>query len=291
MISKILQFLKTHLPKSLFLKLRTVYNLILNIFHPHISEAEFRLLLTEKLGIKKGSVVFIHSSVDKMFLGFSFYNLLPVLKDIVGSEGTLLFPCSHIKIRAEDFLQNPDAVFDIKRSVTVRGILPEIARQEKDAYRSLHPTNSVVAIGKYARELTQHHQDTIYPCGEKSPFYEITKFDGIIIGLGVSVDRLSFVHSVEDMMKEEFPFKTRNEKIYECKVIDNDRNIRTIKTLVASRDIKNRNGIRFIKRYIPEEICKLINYKGVPYFRADSKKLFDKMVILAKEGKTIYQWR
>ena len=163
-----------------------------------------------------------------------------------------------------------------------------MARQEKNAYRSLHPTNSVVALGKYAKELTQYHQDTIYPCGEKSPFYEITKYNGIIIGLGVSVDRLSFVHSVEDVMKEEFPFKTRNDKVYECKVIDNERNTRLVKTLVAAQEIKNRHGKRFIKAYIPPDICKLFNYKGVSFFRADSKKLFGKMVILAKEGKTIY---
>jgi aminoglycoside 3-N-acetyltransferase len=290
MISKILQFLKDNIPRPLFLKLRKVYNFMLETLHPHISEDEFRSLLTEKLGIKKGSVVFIHSSVDRMFLGFPFYNLLPLLKDIVGPEGTLLFPNSHIKIRAEEYLQNPDAVFDIKRSVTIRGILPEMARQEEDAYRSLHPTNAVVAIGKYARELTQYHQDTIYPCGEKSPFYEITKYGGVIIGLGVSVDRLSFVHTVEDIMKENFPFKTRNEEIYECKVIDNERNIRTIKTLVAAREIENRNVVRFFKKYIPKDICKLITYKRVSFFRADSKELFEKMVILAKKGKTIYHW-
>lgn len=288
MITKLLLFLKKHLPKLFFIRLRKVYYFFLNNIHPRISENEFKKILTDKLGIKEGSVVFIHSSVDKMFLSFPFYNLLPILKDAVGPEGTLLFPCSHIKIRAEEFLKTPDAVFDVKRSVTIRGILPEMARQEKNAYRSLHPTNSVVAIGKYAKELTQYHQDTIYPCGEKSPFYEITKYYGIIIGLGVSVDRLSFVHSVEDVMKEEFPLKTRNDKVYECKVIDNERNTRLVKTLVAAQEINNRNVKRFIKANIPRDICKLINYKGVAFFRADSKKLFGKMVILAKEGKTIY---
>jgi aminoglycoside 3-N-acetyltransferase len=223
-----------------------------------------------------------------MFLGFSYLNILPLLKEIVGPEGTLLFPCSHIKVRAEEFLENSDVLFDVGRSVTVRGILPEIARQEDDAYRSLHPTNSVVAIGHLARILTMHHQDTIYPCGEKSPFFEITKYNGIIIGLGVSVDRLSFVHTIEDVMKEEFPVKTRNDKIYECKVIDNDQNIRIVRTLVASRNINQRNVIKFVNKYIPEDICRLIKYKGISFFTTDSKRLFEKMAILAREGKTIY---
>jgi aminoglycoside 3-N-acetyltransferase len=166
--------------------------------------------------------------------------------------------------------------------------LPEIARMEEDAFRSLHPTNSVVAIGKYARELTQYHQETIYPCGEKSPFYEITKYNGIIIGLGVSVDRLSFVHTVEDVMKEEFPLKTRTDKVYECRVIDKYGNSTLVKTLVASKEIKDRNVKRFMKLYIPKDICKHLTYKGVSFFMADSKRLFEEMVILVKEGKTIY---
>jgi aminoglycoside 3-N-acetyltransferase len=147
-----------------------------------------------------------------------------------------------------------------------------------------------VAIGRYADELTRYHQDTIYPCGEKSPFYEIIKYNGIIIGLGVSVDRLSFAHTVEDVMKDEFPFKTRNEKVYECKVIDYEGKTRLIRTLVASKEIIHRNGIKFVKNYIPRDICRLIKYKGISFFTADSKRLFEKMVLLAKEGKTIYSW-
>jgi len=279
---------KKLIPKPIFLRLRRAYYFILNKLHPHISEREFRSLLTDHLGIKYGSVVFIHSSIDKMFPGFPYLDILPILREVVGPEGTLLFPCSHIKTRAEEYLENPDAVFDVNRSVTGRGILPEIARQEDDAFRSLHPTNSVVALGKYARELIMHHQDTIYPCGEKSPFYEIIKYNGIIIGLGVSVDRLSFVHSVEDVMKEEFPVKTRNDKIYECKVIDDKNKTRIVRTLVASREINQRNVKKFVKYYIPHDICTLFNYKGIPFFTADSKRLFEKMVALAREGKTIY---
>jgi aminoglycoside 3-N-acetyltransferase len=290
MITKLLLLLKKFLPKPIFLRLRKVYYFLLKYLHPHISENEFRMLLTDKLGINKGSVVFIHSSIDKMFIRFPYLNILPILREVVGPEGTLLFPCSHIKIRAEEFLANPDAVFDVKRSVTVRGILPEIARQENDAFRSLHPTNSVVAIGRYAEELTRYHHETIYPCGEKSPFYEIIKYNGIIIGLGVSVDRLSFAHTVEDVMKDEFPFKTRNEKVYECKVIDYDGKTRVFRTLVASKEIIHRNGIKFVKNYIPRDICRLIKYKGISFFTADSKRLFEKMVLLAKEGKTIYSW-
>jgi aminoglycoside 3-N-acetyltransferase len=291
MLSDILNFLKKHLPKKLFLRLRKVYYFLLSNFHPRISETEFRDIVTNKLGVKKGSVVFIHSSVDNMFLDFPFYDLLPLLKEAAGKEGTLVFPSSHIKVRAEEYLNKADAVFDVLRSVTIRGILPEMARMDEDAIRSLHPTNSVVAIGRLAEELVSGHENTIYPCGEGTPFFELTNHEGIIIGLGVDVDHLSFVHSVEDVMKETFPLKTRCDKVYECKVIDRERNVRIIKTLVASNKTGNRNVKKFMKNHVSGDICKRFTFKGVPFFTADAKKLFDRMVILAKEGKTIYNWK
>ena len=287
MNSKIVNLIKKYLPRSSYLRARKLGTQILQKFHPRLSEEEIRGILINKLGINKGSVVFIHSSVDKLFLNFPYYELLPILRDIVGPDGTLLFSCSHIIIRAEDYLSRPDAVFDVKRSVTVRGILPEMARMETDAYRSLHPTNSVVAIGRLAKELTMYHQDTIFPCGEKSPFFEITKHMGVIIGLGVGVDRLSFVHCVEDVMKDRFPIQTRLDKIFDCKVIDYDRKIRYIKTLVA-KNIKYRNVEKYMRKYVSKDICHSFSYKRISFFRANARLLFEKMEELAKEGKTIY---
>ena len=150
---------------------------------PVISEQELISILTDELGLYKGATVFIHSSVDRMRLDFPFYKLLPILLDIVGrEEGSLIFPTAHFDIRAEEYLiKNSDTViFDVKKSPTVRGLLPEIARRQKNAVRSLHPTESIAVIGKYAAELTETHHQSIYPCGEHSPFYKMMKYNGLI---------------------------------------------------------------------------------------------------------------
>ena len=69
MINKLLRYLKKHLPKSIFIRLRKSYYFILKKVHPQISEKELRTILTDKLGIKKGSVVFIGLILIEIELG------------------------------------------------------------------------------------------------------------------------------------------------------------------------------------------------------------------------------
>ena len=182
--------IKKIIPASLFRNLQRWYRSNIRILLPRLTEQEIRSILTEKLGLKNGSVVFIHSSVDRMRLDFPFYKLFQILTDIVGKEeGSLIFPTAHFDARAEDFLtRNPGTViFDVRKSPTVRGLLPEFARKQKNAVRSLHPTESVAVLGKHAIELTGTHHQSIYPCGELSPFYKMMEYDGLIVGLGVTM--------------------------------------------------------------------------------------------------------
>jgi aminoglycoside 3-N-acetyltransferase len=126
-------------------------------------------------------------------IDFSPFKVLQILIDLVGPEGTLIFPAWHFNYRAEDYLKKEN-IFDVKLSPTVMGLLPELARRHSSAFRSAHPTTSIVAIGKYAKELTEDHEKSIYPCGEMSPYYKMMKYDAIIVGLGVTSHFVSFVH-------------------------------------------------------------------------------------------------
>jgi aminoglycoside 3-N-acetyltransferase len=257
--------------------------------HPKLSKDQVKSILINKLGLRKGSVVYIHSSVDKMYLNFSYFELYAMLKDIVGEDGTLIFPTSQIKTRAEDFFNaNPEYIFDVKKTPSIRGMLSEIARRDKKSIRSLHPTNSVVGVGRLANEFIYEQHTDIYPCGIKSPLYKLTQNGGIIIGLGVDTEYLTFVHAVEDVMAEKFPFKTRDDKIFECKVRNYNNEIITVKTLVAHKNIQHRNVPLFIRKYIDKSICDNFKFKGVSFFKADSKKLFAEIENLARKNITVY---
>jgi aminoglycoside 3-N-acetyltransferase len=275
------------LPLDVFIRLRRYYRLLLKKIHKPISEQEFRNILTKRLGISQGSVVFIHSSVDSLNIQFDEYRLLEILLETVGKEGTLLFPAWHFTYRAEDYLRKK-IVFDVKRSPSVLGLLSEMARRHPDAVRSIHPINSIVAIGNHAAEITGEHGSSIYPCDETSPYYKMMKLGGQIIGIGVDTNFLSFVHCPEDVMKNRFPIITRMEQVFEAEVKDADGKTRILKTLVAHPQVKNNDIRLFVRKYLDPSVCEDFTFRGNRFFRADSKALFDSIMKLAEQNITIY---
>ncbi|HLP05768.1 MAG TPA: AAC(3) family N-acetyltransferase [Paludibacter sp.] len=275
------------LPKKVFLDIRYSFYIYKKKFHKPIPEDKFKQFLSQKLGIQKGSVVFIHSSMDFLNFESSPEEVLDLLLDSVGTEGTLIFPAWHFNYRAEVYLQK-NKIFDLKRSPAVLGLLPETARRHPLALRSIHPTSSIVAIGKYAAEITGEHHKSIYPCGELSPYYKMMKYNAIIVGLGVTSHFLSFMHCPEDVLKEKFPIKTRTDEVFSGKVKLADGSIVEVKTLAAHINIVHRDFPAYSKKYLSKEIFSEYKLAGSNFFRADSVKLFNRVIELAEKGVTIY---
>lgn len=274
-------------PLQTFVSLRAAYRKALKAWYQPLSENKFREILTQRLQIKKGSVVFIHSSMDALHIRFSAARLLDILLETVGEQGTLLFPAWHFTERAEVHLAKKK-IFDAARDPSVMGLLSEIARRHPAAVRSGHPTNSIVAIGKDAEELVREHEHSIYPCGESSPFYRLIEHDGLIAGIGVDNDFISFVHCPEDVMKKAFPLKTRLDTVFDATVKLPDGSLQTVQTLTAHPQVVHNDIPAYMKRYIPEDTCRNITVRGNRFFIARSKELFDAMTSLAEKGITIY---
>ncbi len=280
--------LNSLLPEKYYRKLKLNYRKIRKTVLPKISEKQFRKILSNKLHLTKGAVVFVHSSITNLNVRFSPSQLLNILLDAVGEEGTILMPCNHLRERAEESL-NSNKVFNVKGTPTTMGLLPELARRHKKAFRSLHPTLSVVAIGKFAKELTQSHHLSIYPFGELSPYYKITEYNGIIIGLGLETGQcLSFVHCSEDILKDKFPVKTQMDEVFIGKVIDYEGDEIDVETLASHPNTGFRNITNYIRKYIPNNICADIKQNGVKYFYAHSVDLLKIMTENALNGITIY---
>jgi len=275
------------LPVDVFISLRTVYRRILKKIYKPLSEQDFRNILHDRLGVREGSVLFIHSSIDALNIQFSVYWLFEILLESVGDSGTLVFPAWHFTHRAEDYLAK-DLVFDVKRSPSVLGLLSEIARRYPSAVRSIHPINSIVAIGRNAGDIISEHGKSIYPCDESSPYYKIMKYNGIIIGIGVDTNFISFVHCPEDVLKRQFPIKTRLDKVFDAKVKMTDGSVKIVKTLAAHPQIKNNDITAFMNKYVNKSVCENFRIRGNRFFVAHSRELFDTMVVLSKENKTIY---
>lgn len=253
---------------------------------PKLSSAELRQVLTEDLGIAAGDVVFVHSSLDALNVDFPSTSILAMLLEVIGPEGTILVP-TYPKLGSYAFLKSGE-VFDVRKTPSYMGLLTELARRNKNAVRSLHPTKSVVAIGKHAKELTATHHLSSYPYSWQSPYAKIRDYNGKIVGIGVPSQKISCVHCVEDEMGDAFPVRPYHDELFAAKCIDYDGNVRIVETYGHNMSKTQFDLPTFMKKYVAGEICNDISAKGMPVFRADACKLHNRLLELARSGITIY---
>lgn len=258
---------------------------------PALSEEGLRSILVDGMNIRTGQVVFVHSSLDAMQLAFPFFRMLPLLREVVGENGTLVFPTFPHR-PAIDFLRSGEA-FDVRKTPSGMGALTELARRSRDAVRSLHPTKSVSAIGPLAEELTGTHQDSAYPFGECSPFFKLVAHDAKVIGLGVNTCKLSFLHSVDDALHDEFPVRVYHDELFRATCINAAGEQIFVEARAHDLDLMKATGgiVRFMRRHVDPAVCRDMTIGGVPFFVAEARPLFERMVELARAGVTIYPKR
>ncbi|HEX8852643.1 MAG TPA: AAC(3) family N-acetyltransferase, partial [Pyrinomonadaceae bacterium] len=153
---------------------------------------------------------------------------------------------------------------------------------------SLHPTKSVCAVGRLARELTATHHLSPYPYGVGSPYRKLVELGGKSIGLGVTTQRMSLVHCAEDELGEEFPVRTYHPQLFAARCIDYAGAIVTVETYAHDLSLMNHRIPRFVRRHLSADACRDLKINGMSFFRADAARLFDEMVKRAREGATIY---
>lgn len=256
---------------------------------PQLSEQEFTAILTEKLGLTSGSVVYVHSSIDRLNLGFPFYRILPLLQNVIGERGTVLFPTypNRSPVSSYQYLRDGN-VFDVKRTPSYTGILTEFARRHTRAIRSLHPTKSVCAIGPAAEWLTSTHQQSPYPYDRQSPYYKLIESEATIVGIGVWTEYLSFVYTIDDALKEHQPVRTYHPEIFRAQCLNYRGEEEIVGTYAHDMTRCVHDIPAFMKRHIRAEICEDIVVNGMKFFRADAPKLFAAMLPLAEQGITVY---
>lgn len=256
---------------------------------PQLTEIEFTNILTNKLGLSSGDVVYIHSSVDGLNLGFPFFRILPAIRKVIGDEGTLLFPTypNRSPVSSYEYLR-AGHVFDVKRTPSYTGLLTEFGRRNPQAIRSIHPTKSVCAIGPMAEELTATHQRSPYPYDRLSPYRKLVDCEAKIVGLGVWTEYLSFVYCIDDALQSNPPVKTYHPEIFRAKCINYRGEEEIAETYAHDMSHCVHDIPRFMKNYIPTDVCEDMTVNGMKFFRAEARKLFDVMLPLAEKGITVY---
>lgn len=150
-------------------------------------------------GIEPGDSVLVHSSLRSLgWVDGGAEAVVGSLVDAVGEKGTVLFPT--LTGSAADSAETPP-VYDARSTECWTGAIPEAARQRPDAVRSLHPTHSVVAIGRLSHWFTSCHELVRTPCGFGSPYDKLADIGGKIMLIGVTQASNTSFHLAEELSR------------------------------------------------------------------------------------------
>ncbi len=182
------------------------------------------------IGIESGDIVYVSSDVTGLILqakrelglkgreGQTLFldTFIDILKDIVGTEGTLLFP-----VYNWDFCKG--IPFDIRTTQGRVGSLNNYILNNRDDFiRTKHPLYSLMVWGRYADELVaMDNQDS---WGSGSPFAFLHKNGGKELSINVDANKgMTFKHYVEQSVAVPY----RYQKFFMGEYTDIDGNTET----------------------------------------------------------------
>lgn len=163
------------------------------------------------VGMTSNMAVMIHASLKGLgYLVNGPYDLIDAMVEIVRPRGTILAPThtgqltypadwTRPVVPAEwvDTIHRNMTPFDPKKTpVRGRGILPEYFLRYAGVKRSMHPLNSVAALGRYAGHFISTHELQASE-GIDSPCYKLFKKNGHVILFGVGLEACSALHVAE----------------------------------------------------------------------------------------------
>lgn len=157
------------------------------------------------LGVRPGGVLLVHASLRSLGLPAGDPQraeiAISALLEALGAEGTLLMPALSYASVSE---RQP--VFDVLRTPSCVGALPEAFRVRAGTLRSAHPTHSVSGVGLRAAELLAGHERDTTPVGGNSPFARLPGAGGQVLFLGCGMRPNTSMHGIEEHVEPPYLF-------------------------------------------------------------------------------------
>lgn len=275
------------------LELRTIqyhYRLLLGpYFYKKKYDTDELISIMRNMGMTRGSNVFIHSKWDEMYN----YNgdeieLIEAILNVIGENGTLIMPAFPIKRK--------NKLFDIKRTITSAGLLPEAFRKYPGVKRSINVQHSVCAIGLKADYLLSEHHEGDNCWDEKSPYYKLSKINTLVFSIGLRKYYIgAMVHCVEGVLMKsinyyrDFFLKEKDRIEYidengECKCYY------SFSLNPNNRRISKHFGARIMtKRYFKKESCRFAKISNLKVSMYKADYVIPRMIELGQKGIDIYK--
>lgn len=144
-----------------------------------------------------------------------------LIRKIDISEHTLLTVALAFAGRNKNYLES-NPIFDVRTAPIAMGSINRYIASQPGALRSVHPTHSVVALGKEAIYYVQDHELDDTPFGKHSPFYKLLKNRGKIVLFGATFGNITMTHAIEDLVANDFPLPVYEKKRFKVHCIDRE---------------------------------------------------------------------
>jgi aminoglycoside 3-N-acetyltransferase len=171
-------------------------------------------------GLRAGDKVLVHASLSRLgALAEGPRTVLDAIMQVVGPEGDILMPTSPNPSLQLAYMRT-DPLFDAVATPSAMGALSELFRKQPGVHRSLHPTESVAALGPHAQWLTEGHAYAETPYSAASPFHRLAELKGKVLYLGVSLIQAgTSLHLLEDAVPD-FPYPVYHPERFTARVRD-----------------------------------------------------------------------
>ena len=168
-------------------------------------------------GVGKGALVIVHAAYEKMGdLRKTPGEVVEQLLGVIGNEGTLAMPAmplfrgggSVIEYLDEEKDMGKVFVYDVQSTRIKTGALALALLKHPQAVRSRHPINTMVAVGKDAKQLMEGNLqgESPLPCGVYSSWYKCAEKDAWVVSFGTDLTHsLTMIHVAEDILDEQWP--------------------------------------------------------------------------------------
>jgi aminoglycoside N3'-acetyltransferase len=174
----------------------------------------------EELNVPRQRLLYVQASADWIQrAGLDVSDVLPTLIAWSGSGGTLVMPSYPFHTTHQEYLESRP-VFDVLRTPSMIGLLPEIFRRSKGAVRSLDPDFCVSALGLEAEDIVGTAPAAPDPFGPDSSYQRMLGRGATLVGLGVSLNTSSFIHLIDSRAEAGYPSPAYGDQLFSTTVID-----------------------------------------------------------------------
>jgi aminoglycoside 3-N-acetyltransferase len=193
-------------------------------------------------GVQASDTLMVHSNFqpENGFDGTPL-DFADALAKLVGEKGNLLMVSLPFRGAAYDHLAL-GKTFNVRKTMSMMGLVTEMFRRREGTLRSLHPTHPVLAWGKDAAWLVADHERCLYPCGAGSPFEKVHQLRGKLLFFDVSFQSITFFHHVEDLLKERLAFPIYGERLFSVPAVDANGANHLIQTYAFSKEVQRAAG-------------------------------------------------